>query len=83
MNSIQCCLGEPALGVLASLCWTGLGFPLERPKSVTTELVKDWLKGEGRYGGIKGGYGQKFSHICIINCTFVEFFTLGLELQRS
>ncbi len=35
------------LGVLASLCWDrALGFPLERPKSVTTELVKKWLKGE-------------------------------------
>lgn len=36
-----------ALGVLASLCWDrALGFPLERPKSVTTELVKKWLNGE-------------------------------------
>ncbi len=36
-----------ALGVLASLCWSrALGFPLERPKSVTTENVKAWLKGE-------------------------------------
>src|SRR5919107_2322066 len=36
-----------SLGVLASLCWDrALGFPLERPKSVTTELVKKWLKGE-------------------------------------
>ncbi|HNF43949.1 MAG TPA: citrate (Si)-synthase, eukaryotic, partial [Ferruginibacter sp.] len=35
-----------ALGVLASLCWDrALGFPLERPKSVTTNLVKDWLAG--------------------------------------
>jgi citrate synthase len=41
-----------ALGVLASLCWDrALGFPLERPKSVTTELVKDWLKGEGEIWG--------------------------------
>ncbi|MBW7951661.1 MAG: citrate (Si)-synthase, eukaryotic, partial [Chitinophagaceae bacterium] len=33
-----------ALGVLASLCWDrALGFPLERPKSVTTESVKKWL----------------------------------------
>jgi len=35
------------LGVLAALCWSrALGFPLERPKSVTTENVKAWLKGE-------------------------------------
>ncbi|HWB24536.1 MAG TPA: citrate (Si)-synthase, eukaryotic [Chitinophagaceae bacterium] len=37
-----------ALGVLASLCWDrALSFPLERPKSVTTESVKQWLAGEG------------------------------------
>jgi citrate synthase len=36
-----------ALGVLASLCWCrALGFPIERPKSVTTENIKAWLKGE-------------------------------------
>ena len=36
-----------ALGVLASLCWDrALGFPLERPKSVTTESVKQWLEGK-------------------------------------
>lgn len=36
-----------ALGVLAALVWSrGLGFPLERPKSVTTEVVRKWLKGE-------------------------------------
>jgi len=41
-----------ALGVLASLCWDrALGFPLERPKSVTTGLVKEWLKGEGEIWG--------------------------------
>jgi citrate synthase len=34
-------------GVLASLCWDrALGFPLERPKSVTTESVKLWLEGK-------------------------------------
>jgi citrate synthase len=34
-----------ALGVLASLCWDrALGFPLERPKSVTTDAVKLWLE---------------------------------------
>jgi citrate synthase len=37
-----------ALGVLASLIWDrALGFPLERPKSVTTEAVKLWLDGKG------------------------------------
>lgn len=41
-----------ALGVLASLCWDrALGFPLERPKSITTDLVKQWLKGEGEVWG--------------------------------
>ena len=36
-----------SLGVLASLCWDrALGFPLERPKSVTTESVKLWLDGK-------------------------------------
>ena len=41
-----------ALGVLASLCWDrALNFPLERPKSVTTELVKKWLKGEDQIWG--------------------------------
>lgn len=34
-----------ALGVLSALCWSrALGFPLERPKSVTTEWVKSFLK---------------------------------------
>jgi citrate synthase len=41
-----------ALGVLASLCWDrALGYPLERPKSVTTEQVKKWLKGEDEIWG--------------------------------
>ncbi len=36
-----------AMGVLASLCWArALGLPLERPKSVTFEWVKDFLKEE-------------------------------------
>jgi citrate synthase len=35
------------LGVLAAQVWSrALGFPIERPKSVTTENVKAWLKGE-------------------------------------
>jgi citrate synthase len=34
-----------ALGVLASLCWSrALGFPLERPKSVSYEWVKGFLE---------------------------------------
>ena len=41
-----------ALGVLASLCWDrALGFAIERPKSVTTDLVKKWLKGEDEIWG--------------------------------
>ena len=33
-----------ALGVLAALCWSrAMGFPLERPKSVTTGWVKEFL----------------------------------------
>ncbi len=33
-----------ALGVMAAMCWSrALGFPLERPKSVTYEWVKDFL----------------------------------------
>jgi citrate synthase len=36
-----------ALGVLASLCWDRVyGFPIERPKSVTTFQVKQWLNKE-------------------------------------
>ena len=36
-----------ALGVLASLCWDrALNMPLERPKSVSTRLVKQWLDGK-------------------------------------
>ncbi|MDP4149056.1 MAG: citrate (Si)-synthase, eukaryotic [Bacteroidota bacterium] len=41
-----------ALGVLASLCWDrALNFPIERPKSVTTELVKLWLDGKDEIWG--------------------------------
>ena len=33
-----------ALGVLAQLCWSrALGFPLERPKSMTTEWIKEFI----------------------------------------
>ena len=36
-----------SLGVLASLCWDrALGLPLERPKSVSTRMVKKWIDGE-------------------------------------
>lgn len=38
-----------SLGVLAALCWArSLGLPLERPKSVTTEWVKEFLTKEYR-----------------------------------
>lgn len=41
-----------ALGVLASLCWSrALSFPIERPKSVTTDLVKIWLDGKDNIWG--------------------------------
>jgi citrate synthase len=41
-----------ALGVLSSLCWDrALGFALERPKSVTTQSVKEWLDGKGEIWG--------------------------------
>ncbi len=41
-----------ALGVLASLCWSrALGFPIERPKSITTDLVKKWLQGKDEVWG--------------------------------
>jgi citrate synthase len=41
-----------SLGVLASLCWDrALGFPIERPKSVTTQLVKNWLDGKDEIWG--------------------------------
>jgi len=41
-----------ALGVLASLCWDrALGYAIERPKSITTDQVKKWLKGEDEIWG--------------------------------
>jgi citrate synthase len=41
-----------SLGVLASLIWDrALGLPIERPKSVSTRLVKRWLKGEDEIWG--------------------------------
>jgi citrate synthase len=41
-----------SLGVLASLCWDrALGYSLERPKSVTTDNVKGWLKGKEEIWG--------------------------------
>jgi citrate synthase len=41
-----------ALGVLASLCWDrALGMPLERPKSVSTRLVKLWLEAKEEIWG--------------------------------
>jgi citrate synthase len=41
-----------SLGVLASLCWDrALGFPLERPKSVSNRMVKLWLEGKEEIWG--------------------------------
>lgn len=41
-----------ALGVLSSLIWDrALGMPLERPKSVSTRLVKLWLDGKEEIWG--------------------------------
>ena len=41
-----------SLGVLASLCWDrALGFPLERPKSITNDQVKSWLEGKDEIWG--------------------------------
>jgi citrate synthase len=41
-----------SLGVLASLCWDrALGYPLERPKSVSNRLVKLWLEGKAEIWG--------------------------------
>lgn len=40
------------LGVLAALVWSrALAFPLERPKSVTTANVKDWIAGKDQIWG--------------------------------
>jgi citrate synthase len=36
-----------ALGVLANGCWSrAMGFPLERPKSVTSDWVRDFIKSD-------------------------------------
>ncbi len=41
-----------SLGVLASLCWDrALGFPLERPKSVSNRIIKLWLQGKEEIWG--------------------------------
>jgi citrate synthase len=41
-----------ALGVLAAGIWSrALGFPLERPKSVTSENVRGWIKGTEQIWG--------------------------------
>ena len=41
-----------SLGVLASLCWDrALGHSLERPKSVTTDSVRQWLEGKEEIWG--------------------------------
>lgn len=41
-----------SLGVLAGLCWDrALGLPIERPKSVSTRLIKEWLNGKAKIWG--------------------------------
>ena len=38
-----------ALGVLSALCWSrAMGAPIERPRSVTTEWVKDFIANPGQ-----------------------------------
>ncbi|MGE5590293.1 MAG: citrate (Si)-synthase [Bacillota bacterium] len=38
-----------ALGVLANITWDrALGYPIERPKSVTTEMLEGWAQAGGR-----------------------------------
>ncbi len=38
-----------ALGVMANIVWDrGLGYPIERPKSVTTEMLEKWARSGGR-----------------------------------
>ncbi len=38
-----------ALGVLSAMCWSrALGLPLERPKSVTTDWIKEWLEEQSK-----------------------------------
>ncbi len=40
-----------ALGVLANIVWDrGLGYAIERPKSVTTEMLEKWAAEGGRHG---------------------------------
>ena len=42
-----------ALGVMANMCWSrALGFPLERPKSITTQGIKQWLDSGAEQGAI-------------------------------
>ncbi|HFC01326.1 MAG TPA: hypothetical protein ENJ53_11020, partial [Phaeodactylibacter sp.] len=38
-----------AMGVLSALCWSrAMGFPLERPKSVTSKWVKEFLANKAK-----------------------------------
>ncbi len=38
-----------ALGVLSALCWSrAMGFPLERPKSVTTDWIVDYMEKQAK-----------------------------------
>lgn len=42
-----------ALGVMANLCWSrALGFPIERPKSITTEAIEKWITNGKKKGEI-------------------------------
>lgn len=42
-----------SLGVMANLIWSrALGFPLERPKSITTRGIKEWLADGAKQGEI-------------------------------
>lgn len=42
-----------ALGVMANMIWSrALGFPLERPKSITTRGIKQWLADGAKQGEI-------------------------------
>lgn len=41
------------LGVMANLCWSrALGYPIERPKSITTEAIQKWLADGAKKGAI-------------------------------
>ncbi|MGF7232170.1 citrate (Si)-synthase [Arachidicoccus sp.] len=42
-----------SLGVMANMCWSrALGFALERPKSITTKAIKQWLDEGAKKGAL-------------------------------